>query len=332
VSIDPAAIAADAGLRHAEVDDLTVRRVRCGRGFRYLRSDGAAVDAAAREWIEALAIPPAWSDVRIAPRRNLHLLAVGTDDAGRRQYRYHTEFRRTADEVKFARLGLFCDRLPDVRTGVERALAEDDPRDRLVALVVRLIDLTLLRVGTERYADENDSYGASTVRCEHATVRGNTVILEFRGKSGLECSRELVDESITRFVHRRIRRGRPDDALFVTDEGWGVDGSAVADRLSRWSRVEMTAKDLRTWGASAAMVEQLMLHQAAIDPAERLLRAFDAVADRLHNTRAVARESYVAPTVVEAWECGDLDRLWSTSRGSARRSRAESTLAKVLAH
>jgi DNA topoisomerase-1 len=327
VSVDPTVIAEEAGLRYVSVDDLSVRRVRCGRGFTYRSPDGR-VDAERRRWIEQLAIPPAWTDVVVAADPASHLLAVGTDEAGRRQYRYHGDFRRVADEVKFSRLPEIGDRLPRVRVAAEAAVRSDEPRQRLLGLVIRLIDSTLIRVGTERYAEENDSYGASTLRCDHVAVSGDRVTLCFTAKGGKEFDRTIDDPFLAGFAAQRLRAAQASDPLFASDDGASVDGGQVAAQLGEWSGTEMTAKDLRTWGASAIMVGALLTD--ARTEQSPVTAALDVVADRLNNTRTVARDSYVAPAVIEAFDAGTLHEHWRTSRGSTHRSREESTLLKAL--
>jgi DNA topoisomerase I len=332
VSVDPTVIAEEAGLRYVTVDDLSVRRIPCGRGFTY-RSPSGRVDPDSRRWIEQLAIPPAWTDVVVAADPRSHLLAVGTDEAGRRQYRYHAEFRRVADEVKFARLSEIGERLPRARVAAAAAVRSEDPRRQLLGLVVRLIDATLIRVGTERYAEENESFGASTLRCDHVAVSGQRVTLCFAAKGGREFTLTVEDRWLAEFSVRRLQVAAAADPLFATDDGTGVDGAQVAQQLTEWSGVEMTAKDLRTWGASATMVGALMRAAvpAAAEPSDSpVLNAFDVVAERLNNTRTVTRESYVAPAVVEAFDAGVLQRHWRSSRASAGRSREESGLLKTL--
>lgn len=331
MSTAPDVIAEEAGLRHVDVDELTISRRRRGRGFSYLGPRGGRVDAAQRRWIEQLAIPPAWTDVRVAASPDCHLLATGIDDAGRRQYRYHPGFRQVADDVKFARIAVLGGRIGDVRDAVQDAIDSDDDREQLTGIVARLIDLTLMRVGTERYADENDTYGASTLRCEHASRSGDTLRLTFTGKSGKQQRIEVTDDDVTAFVERRRRRASGSDPLFMTAAGWSVDGSDVKTLLSTAARIDASAKDLRTWGASAAMVEALCEPPNGVESsADPVLAAYDLVADVLGNTRAVARDSYVAPIVEEAHSDGSLDRLWASSRSSSQRSRAESTLDKVF--
>lgn len=148
MSVAPDLLAVEAGLRHVDVDDLPLVRRRCGRGFTYLGPRGGRVDPSRRRWIESLAIPPAWTDVHIAADPDCHILAAGIDDAGRRQYRYHPDFREAADGMKFARIAELGPRIVDVRASVADAIDSADEREHLVGLVTRLIDRTLMRVGT----------------------------------------------------------------------------------------------------------------------------------------------------------------------------------------
>ncbi len=331
MSVDPSEIADEAGLRYADLDRPGIARRRRGKGFSYHGPRGGAVDDRTRRRIEELVIPPAWDDVWIAPDADSHILATGVDDAGRRQYLYHPDFRHVADEIKFARVGLLAHKIADVRAATRAAIASDDERTRLTGVVVRLIDRTLMRVGTERYADEHESFGASTLRCEHATVSGHGVTLCFTGKSGKEQAHAVDDEDLFEHIRRRRRQYQGGELLFATEDGWTVDGAVVGEWLSNVVRFDVSAKDLRTLGASATMVHELM--EPTVPPGDRdpLVVAYDVVAERLGNTRTIAKTSYVAPRVVEAFEEGELARRWSTSRRSQERSREESVLAKLLA-
>jgi DNA topoisomerase I len=329
VSVAHEAIAAEAGLRHVDAAALTIRRRRRGRGFSYVGPRGGRVDAAQRRWIESLAVPPAWTDVRISADPDCHLLATGVDDAGRRQYRYHPGFRQVADDVKFARIAELGARIGDIRAAVADAIASDDDRLQLTGIVVRLIDLTLMRVGSERYADEHETYGASTLQCGHVTRAGDTLRFCFTGKSGQEQTVMVTDDDVVGFVERRRRRASGTDPLFVTADGHAVDGDEVKSLLCAAARIEASAKDLRTWGASATMVAALC-SPAAEQASDPVLAAYDRVAEVLGNTRTVARESYVSPAIEAAHLDGSLGPLWSSSRSSAQRSRAESTLDKLF--
>jgi len=270
--------------------------------------------------------------VRISTDPDAHLLATGIDEAGRRQYRYHPEFRDAADDVKFVRIAALGARIGRVRTVVRDAIGSEDPRERLTGLVARLIDTSLMRVGTERYADEHDTYGASTLRCEHATLTNDVLQLCFTGKSGRERCIEVADADLVGFVADRTRQALPEDLIFATPAGWTVDGTNISDLLCSASRVEVSAKDLRTWGASRTMVDALCVAPAADggSRANQLTGAYDRVAEALGNTRAVARNSYVAPVVAEAHEHGSLADCWAASRASRHRSRAEGTLDRLL--
>jgi DNA topoisomerase-1 len=265
--------------------------------------------------------------VWISPDRDAHLLAHGVDAAGRTQYRYHPEFRRAADATKFARMSKIADRLPRLRAATRIALGSDDERERIIALVTHLIDRTLIRVGTERYADENDSYGACTLLQRHIHIDAGTVAFDFRSKGGVRRRFSVCDQVLAAELSAR-RRPRPSSPILVTSTGWTPSGTDLADFLTSASGIDMTAKDLRTWGATSTMVGALCA--PAAPSGDPLLAAYDVVAARLGNTRTVARASYVAPGVVDAWESGELGQLWSTSRASARFSRAERTAAKAL--
>lgn len=323
-------IAAEAGLAYADLDRTGITRRRRGRGFSYVGPRGGKVDPSTRRRIDGLAIPPAWRDVWIASDPRSHILAAGTDDAGRRQYLYHPRFRAVADEIKFARIGALGDRITDVRRAVCAAIDGDDDHARLIAIVVRLIDVTLMRVGSERYAAENESFGASTLRCGHARVQGRNVNFCFVGKGGEEQTYITGDADVLAHVRTIHRRARGDALLFAASDGWTVDGSVVADWLSNVTRLDVTAKDLRTFGASASMVRALVdLHDAGTDR-DPIVEALDTVAERLRDTRAVTRSSYIAPQVTDAFERGELAEIWAASRRAKWRSREESALTKLL--
>jgi len=331
--IDAEEVASAAGLRHVDPNRLPVERRPHGSGFRYLL-DGRSVDDDLRDRIEALAIPPAWTDVRIAATDRPHILAVGTDDAGRTQYRYHERFREEADRLKFARLGQVGERLSRLRRTIADALAVDhDQRD--VAAVIGLIDVTAIRVGSPRYVELNGTIGASTLQKRHVDVDDPRIRLAFTAKGGVERDLGFERHDLADFLDERRSRLRHDeDAVFTGPDGGRITGSAVSRTLSEWSGVAMSAKELRTWSATSMMVRALMEPDAVDDEVtsstDPVLAAYDAVADHLGNTRAVARASYVAPEVVRAHEDGRLERAWNSSRRSTTYSRAEQTLRKVL--
>lgn len=335
--IDPVAVAADAGLRHVDPGRLPIIRRRCGRGFTFVGRDGRIVDGAARGRIEALAIPPAWEEVRVAADPRAHVQAVGTDDAGRTQYRYHPEFRAAADAQKFARLRPVGERLAVLRDVFAEHLATDGRSTRSgsgdgdLPVVGALVDRTLLRVGSERYAACNGTFGASTLRARHASEHDDGVRLRFTAKGDVERDLVVDDPALAAAILRRRRRARSsDERLFRGPDGGAVTGASLATRLSAWAGLEMTAKELRTWGATATMIGQLMEPDGEAASSDPVLAALDGVAARLGNTRAVARSAYVAPTAIEAFEDGSLAEAWSRSRTSTRFDRSEQTLRKLL--
>ena len=335
--IDPHEVARRAGLVHVDVRTLPIVRRRCGSGFSYVGPDARVVRGPERARIDALAIPPAWRQVRVAADDRCHVQAVGVDDEGRTQYRYHEAFRAAADEAKFARLGELGEALPRLRRAVRdrlRACGDDADGTSDIAAVIALIDATSMRVGSERYAETNESFGATTLRRRHVTRTDRGLRFVFTAKAGIERDLILSDPDIVEPIWRcHVRGTGADDRLFRGPEGGIVSGDTVARWLTTWSGIEMTAKELRTWGATATMVVRLMdpdpTPTAASD--DPVLAAYDGVAERLGNTRDVARSSYVAPRVVEAHESGELAALWRGSRSSALFTRGEQCCRKLFA-
>ncbi len=332
---DPATTAVEAGLRYVSDAKPAIVRRRCGKGFSYRSVDGSLVSGDERHRIEAIAIPPAWTDVWICDRPDGHILATGRDDRGRKQYRYHPHWQEASEATKFAALVDFGHALPSVRARVEEDLARPGlPEEKVLASVVHLLDETLIRIGNDEYAVSNDSYGLTTLEDDHATVSGSTVAFEFGGKSGAEFEVEVRDPRLAAIVRRC--QDLPGEDLFQYLDGdrvIDVTSTSVNDYLRSLTNGERTAKDFRTWGGTVVAVETL----ASLAPAEtaqkaerQILTAIDAAADRLHNTRAVARSSYVHPGVIEAYRDGTLAEAWRQSRSAPRMSRAERAVLKVL--
>lgn len=332
--IDPTEVASEAGLRHIDPSKLPIVRRRAGGGFTYVDRDGRRVTGGRRRRIESLAIPPAWTDVRVASDARAHIQAVGIDDRGRTQYRYHDAFREAAEAAKFARLGDIARALPRLRRRLaDEVAAAESGRAGDLALVIALIDTTLVRVGTPRYVDENESFGASTLLRRHVVDDADGLRLRFVSKGGAERCLAVDEPPLAEALRRCRSRGRRlDDPLFVGPEGGTITGSAVAEALSDWSGVPMSAKDLRTWGATATMIGELLDPDLATASSsdDPVIAAYDGVAHRLGNTREIARSSYVAPEVVEAYECGTLATLWRGSRASARFTRPEQCARKLF--
>lgn len=303
-------------LRHVSDQDPGIRRVlRRGRAV-YLDPDGDPVtDEEVLTRIRAIAVPPAWTDVWICRDAGGHLQAVGRDARGRKQYRYHAAFLRLRDADKYGRLLRFARRLPRIREAVDRDLRRPGmPRERVLALVVRLLELTHMRVGNEEYARLNRSYGLTTLRDRHATVAGSAVRLRFTGKSGKRHEVGVRDRRLARLV-RRIQE-LPGQHLFeyVADDGIArpVRSEDVNAYLREIAGVEVSAKDFRTWAATVLAFRALRDAPGTPREAEarrRIKAAIEQVAERLGNTGTVCRASYVHPVVVDSWLSGELARV-----------------------
>jgi DNA topoisomerase-1 len=335
--LDAEAAAEEAGLRYVTDAEPGISRRRSGTGFSYRGSDGSLVSPRTRRRVESLAIPPAWTDVWICTRPNGHLQATGRDARGRKQYRYHPRWRTVRDEAKFEQLAAFGNGLADLRAAVDADLDGPCGPEQVVAAVVRLLDDTLVRVGNEQYAEANDSYGLTTLRPEHLEDAGRAGFsLRFVGKSGVEHDVTVRDPKLARLVRRcRELDGQVLFSYRDTDgELRSVSSSDVNEYLHRHVGPEITAKDFRTWGASSLATREL----GPVDPpgTERdteavVLAAIDAVAEQLGNTRAVCRQSYIHPTVIDAFREGALHEVWSASRRAGRLDRADRSLLELLA-
>ncbi|MGA9277035.1 DNA topoisomerase IB [Ilumatobacter sp.] len=321
---DPAVLAPAAGLVDIADDQPGIARRRRGSGFSYQDASGNDIDLVERERIEALAIPPAWNDVWISPDPLGYLQASGTDDAGRKQYRYHDRFRSFCEDRKFARLHYFARAVVVIRKATQRAL--DQPlgsRDHAVAAAVALIDRSLLRVGNDDSAT-NGHYGATTLTVDHV-VDDDVMMLNYTAKSGKERAVVIEDEDLVAVLSELAEDA--DDELFWFDiEPDGERRRATASDVNHFIVEQVgsafSARDFRTWGGSAIAVE-------ARATGSRVLEAIDEAADELGNTRAVARSSYVHPLIVEA-DDETIAEAWSSSRTSKWLGRSESALAKLL--
>jgi DNA topoisomerase I len=325
-------LAAEAGLRYVSPEAPGYRRVRRGRGFSYVDEGGRAVNGGVRDWIESLVIPPAWEEVWISRDQLGHILATGQDQAGRKQYIYHPLWEQTRDEAKFDRLGPFGRGLATLRSRVDSDLRKHDlPREKVVALAVAVLDRTLVRVGNRRYAVDNESYGLTTLTCEHMEVDGLHVHLEFAGKGGAERQLAIKDRRLARLMSLCQELAGQTLFSYETPEGSAasVTSSDINAYLADTLRGPFTAKDFRTWGASSHVLGEL-IRSNEDDPDERVLRAIDAAAERLGNTRAVCRDSYVHPLVVESAGNGALEGAWRRSRSGKWANREESALRKLL--
>ncbi|UYN83297.1 MAG: DNA topoisomerase IB [Microcella sp.] len=305
-------------LRRSDVSRPGIVRVRAGRGFSYRDATGSRIDdPVVIDRIRALAIPPAWDDVWVSPHSNGHIQAVGTDDAGRRQYLYHAAWRERKDREKFERMLELAASLPTARRSVTLDLKRcaTDPSaalDRAVVLAAafRMLDSGSLRVGSEQYAAGNGSYGLSTLLCAHVAVTGDRVVtLRFPAKSGQEWKSEIDDALLALIVRRLKRRGSRARLLAWRDgAGWHrVSASEINDDLRRRTGGDFTAKDFRTLQGTVAAARELAVQGPQTTPTARrraIARAVAAAAETLGNTPAIARSSYIDPRVIDRFDQG----------------------------
>jgi DNA topoisomerase I len=308
---DPRASAEAAGLRYVSDSAPGILRVRSGRGFRYTRPDGTRVsDRPTVDRIKRLAIPPAYRDVWICRDQAGHLQAVGWDERGRKQYRYHDEWRTVRDAVKFHRLIAFGEALPAIRERVAADLRKRGlPREKVLAAVVTMLEQTLVRVGNEQYRQQNKSHGVTTLRNRHVSLTGGHARFRFKGKNGKEHDVRIDDPRLVRVVRHCL--DIPGQELFqwLEDDGEArvVGSDDVNEYLQAISGQDFTAKDLRTWAAT--LLAARVLRAARPVRSERgarteLARVIEDVAVQLRNTAAVCRKSYIHPAVLEAYAGG----------------------------
>jgi DNA topoisomerase-1 len=298
-------------LRYSTDDRPGISRRRAGRGFAYHAADGTLIrDRATLARIRALAVPPAWTHVWINRDPNGHLQASGRDAKGRKQYRYHARFREARESSKFDRMLAFAAALPRIRERVDADLGRHGlPREKVLATVVRLLELTLIRVGNEEYARLNDSFGLTTLQDRHAKIGGSALRFSFTGKSGQRHRVEIRDRRLSRIVARCQELPGQDLLQYVDDAGEvrDVRSEDVNAYLHEIGGEDFTAKDFRTWAGTVLAYRALR----ALQPEGRttkkaVVEAMRETAERLGNTPAVARRSYVHPAVLDAYMDGDI--------------------------
>ncbi|PXA90854.1 DNA topoisomerase [Nostoc sp. 3335mG] len=299
------------GLRYSTDLDPGFRRLRRGRGFAYLDPAGNAASPQRRAEIEALVIPPAWTDVWICADPQGHIQATGRDEKGRKQYRYHADWTAHRANTKFGNLVGFAEGLPTLREQVEADLRRRTlGLDRVAASIVWLLDNSLIRVGNPTYARENKSFGLTTLRRKHVAIDGTRLKFRFKGKSGKEWDLQLVDRRMARIV--RTLQELPGQHLFKYEDESGyrtISSRDVNDYIAQYAGSGYSSKHFRTWAGTVRafgllIVEDLPPSQRA--QAKLLTSIVDAVASKLGNTRAVCRASYIHPAVFTHWQDGKL--------------------------
>jgi DNA topoisomerase-1 len=300
-------------LRRSDCSGPGISRRRRGGGFSYLDPEGSRVgDEDTLERIRGLAIPPAWQDVWICSDPYGHIQATGLDEAGRKQYLYHERWHLRAAQRKFGSMREFAAKLPRLRRTVKKDLAREGmPRERALACAIRLLDLGFFRIGGEEYAETNESYGVATVLREHVSIEGEEVVFDFPAKSGRRRVQSIRDPEVKVTVEAmRRRRSGPDDLLVFRGEdgSWhDVRSEEVNAYLQEMAGEHYSAKDFRTWHGTVLAAVELAREEAPSSKGkgESAIRAaIKRVAERLGNTPAVCRSSYIDPRVLDRFRDG----------------------------
>jgi DNA topoisomerase-1 len=307
-------------LRHSSDSEPGYTRKRKGRYWAYYDGDQRVTDRDTIERLNAIALPPAYKDAWFCKDPDGHLQATGIDDRGRKQYRYHPEFRAQAEASKFAGLAQFGKALPKIRRKVDKDLRKRElSRDKVIAAVVRLLDEDYLRVGNEEYAKSNKSYGATTLLSRQVQDDGRKVRMRFRGKSGIEQEVTITDRALRRIV--RQLQELPGQALFQYVNGDGnphpITSTEVNDYIREASGGDFTAKHFRTWGATVLAFEQML--DKADNARISVKTMIEPVAEALGNTVAMSRKAYVHPALIAAVKDNPRDPLKGLERPRARK-------------
>ncbi|MBZ2208189.1 DNA topoisomerase IB [Massilia soli] len=328
-NMDAPAAAKSAGLRYVNDTRPGISRKGSPGAFEYADAAGARVtDEATLARIKSLVIPPAWTEVWICAQANGHLQATGRDARGRKQYRYHPRWRHLRDEVKYERMLNFGKALPAIRRHVDAALKlQGLPREKMLATVVYLLELTMMRIGNEEYARTNKSFGLTTLRNRHVNIDGKAVEFRFRGKSGVFHKIKVEDRRLARIIQRT--RDLPGQELFqyLDEDGepHSIDSADVNDYLREITGEEYTAKDFRTWSGTvlaALALQEFEKFDSEAQAKKNIVRAIESVAEKLGNTPSICRKCYVHPAIIDAYLEGTVLE--------ALRTRAEKELVEEL--
>src|SRR5438270_7861676 len=312
-ALDPLVAAERAQLRYVSDTMPGITRHKARNGFDYRLPDGSLVrDLATVKRIRALAIPPAWTDVWICRDPTGHLQATGRDQRGRKQYRYHPRWREVRDEAKYGKMLAFGRVLPSIRARVAEDLQRRGlPRERVLAAIVRLMELTLFRVGNSEYAKTNKSYGLTTLRDRHVAIEGSHIHLSFRGKSGLRREGDINDRRLARII--KACRDLPGYELFQYLDEDGERHTVGSEDVNAYLREitgeDVTAKDFRTWAGTHLAAEALREFAKVDGEAKRkkaIIRAVEKVARHLGNTPAICRRCYIHPAILDGFLDGTL--------------------------
>ena len=331
-------LAQELGLKLGDQNELTIRRIKRGNGYSFVRADGKAIrHPGIIKRLNSMAVPPAYEEVRYSPDPNSHLQAVGRDAAGRLQYRYHADWEKVREQRKAHRLARLVAALPKIRRNVSAHLSGDEPtREFALAAVIELIARTAIRPGSESYARLSGTRGASTLLKSNVTIEDDCVVLTFKAKGGKAVRKECEASKLVRALG--ILRQLPGKRMFQYRDDAGnvrvVNATQVNEFLREIAGIRISLKDFRTLMASAVVLESLSRISPAASARGRkrqVLEAVRAAADELSNTPAICRKSYVHDTIVTAFEDGILERFAATMKGYRSQSKREQLLAQVVA-
>jgi DNA topoisomerase-1 len=330
-------LAQEHGLKLGDQNELTIRRVKRGKNYSFVRANGSHVrDTRTIRRLHAMAVPPAYVQVRYSPDPNSHLQAVGRDAAGRLQYRYHADWEKVREHRKAHRLAKLVAALPKIRRNVSAQLAGDEPtREFALATVIELIARTAIRPGNESYARLNGTRGATTLHKSNVTLEDDCLVLTFKAKGGKAVRKECAASKLVRAIG--ILRTVPGKRMFQYRDPSGTVRAVSTTQVNAYLReiagIKISLKDFRTLMASAVVLESL----SRISPAasargrkKQVLEAVRAAADELSNTPAICRKSYVHDTIVTAFEDGILERFAATMKGYRTQAKRERLLAEVV--
>lgn len=313
IGSDPKVTAKAAGLRYALQSEKGYYRHRKGSGFMYKDHDGNTVkDKEAKERIKQLVIPPAWQDVWISPYPNGHLQVTGIDGKGRKQYRYHPDWNKMRNQSKFYRLRRFAIALPDIRKQVDKDLKKHGlPYEKVVALVVKLIELTNIRIGNDAYKKLYGSFGLTTLRDRHVKFKGAAVDFQFTGKKGVKHKIKLQSRKLANLVKKCKEVPGYELFQYYDEDGnhHSIGSSDVNSYIQEITGEDFTAKDFRSWAGSLNALcafHEVGMHTNMTDCKKKIVSVLDSVAKKLGNTRTVCKKYYVHPTVIASYEKGSI--------------------------
>lgn len=309
---DPQEAVKLANLRYVSERHLSIQRKKVGRGFAYYKKEDKITDSKILDRIKSLVIPPAWKNVRITHFSNGHLQVVGRDEKERKQYMYHPNWSKIRNQTKFFKMAAFGKVLPKIRKQVEKDLQlEGMPRRKVLAIVIRLMEETHIRIGNQYYAKNNKTYGLSTFRTKHVKSYKDGIKFEFVGKKGKEHSITIEDKRLISLINQCEEIPGWELFKFYNEDGekQAIDSEMINDYIHELSGEIFSAKDFRTWSATKIFFETLLelgYTEEEKEQKKNILTGFDAAAEGLGNTRAVCRSYYVHPQVINTYETGEI--------------------------